>query len=409
MYDDALAIAKTKIRGGETEPFFKKPFIDAAFSSHIFLWDTCFLCSFAKYHLDTLPAYQALDNFYQLIEEDGYICREYDAYGKAIWPKTHPVSINPPLLAFAERDLFSQSKDIARIKQVYPLLKKNFYFHVENWMDEKGLFIGDALGSGMDNIPRYPQDWTPTEGSGLSHDDMVAEVKKLNLNGDAWFEAFVKAYQSSKQGVWYKHSRMVDLSAQMALYAKDLAFFATLLGHSNDTKAYLQIQAKIKAAVNQYCWDDSTQCYFDLGEGKQIPRKHIGMYWTLLADLVPEEKIKGFVAHLKDPNMFNRTIPFASLSAGDNQYKGWGDYWLGGVWAPTAYMALRGLTNVGEHHLAKEVAQKLHVAVGEVYQATGTFWENYAPDLQHYGMPSKKDFCGWSALIPINVNKEYLA
>ena len=64
MYATALAITKKKVRGGDEEPFFKKPFIDAAFSPNIFLWDTCFMCCFAKYHMDELPVYQALDNFY---------------------------------------------------------------------------------------------------------------------------------------------------------------------------------------------------------------------------------------------------------------------------------------------------------------------------------------------------------
>ena len=60
MYDKALEITKSKVRGGDSEPFFKAPFIDAAFSPNIFLWDTCFMCCFAKYHLDELPVYQAL-------------------------------------------------------------------------------------------------------------------------------------------------------------------------------------------------------------------------------------------------------------------------------------------------------------------------------------------------------------
>ena len=77
MYDKALEITKSKVRGGDSEPFFKKPFVDAAFSDNIFLWDSCFIVAFAKYHMEELPVYQALDNFYDRIEEDGFICREY--------------------------------------------------------------------------------------------------------------------------------------------------------------------------------------------------------------------------------------------------------------------------------------------------------------------------------------------
>ena len=102
MYNRALEIAETKIRGGSDHPVYKKPFVDAAFSESIFLWDTCFIASYAKYHQDRLPIGQALDNFYDPQEPDGYICREYTGAGAPFWPKDPPVSINPPLLAFAE-------------------------------------------------------------------------------------------------------------------------------------------------------------------------------------------------------------------------------------------------------------------------------------------------------------------
>ena len=50
MYDAALRLARQHIRGGDNEPFFKQPFLDAAFSSNIFLWDSCFMFSYANYH-----------------------------------------------------------------------------------------------------------------------------------------------------------------------------------------------------------------------------------------------------------------------------------------------------------------------------------------------------------------------
>jgi hypothetical protein len=112
MYEKALLICKQKIRGGPNHPAFKKPFVDAAFSPSIFYWDTCFIATYAKYHQEELPIINALDNFYDRMDPDGFICREFTAEGKPFWPKTHPVSLNPPLLAFAELELFSVSKDL---------------------------------------------------------------------------------------------------------------------------------------------------------------------------------------------------------------------------------------------------------------------------------------------------------
>ena len=45
-----------------------------------------------------------------------------------------------------------------------------------------------------------------------------------------------------------------------------------------------------------------------------------------------------------------------------------------------------------QEELARHLAAKVYASVAEVFEATGTFWENYAPDLVAYGMPSKKTF-----------------
>ena len=39
--------------------------------------------------------------------------------------------------------------------------------------------------------------------------------------------------------------------------------------------------------------------------------------------------------------------------------------------------------------------------MGEVFQRTGTVWENYAPDTSAPGRPGKSDFVGWSGIGPI--------
>ena len=409
MYAKALEITKSKVRGGDSEPFFKKPFVDAAFSDNIFLWDTCFIVCFAKYHLNELPVYQALDNFYDSIETDGYICREYRKDGRPLWSKNHPVSINPPLLAFAETELYNVKKDKDRLRYAYPILKKNFEFHVNQYQGEDQLFWGDTLGMGMDNIPRFPHGWTTDEGNGMTHHELGDKLGKMGgSTGEERLNLFIAEYVKTLQGVWNKQGRLVDFTAQMAMFALQLKYIAGEIGEDQDIPKYDQFHAEVKQALNQKCWNESDSFYYDLGEGEQIQRKHIGMYWTLLGELVPEDKIDAFLAHLTNPMEFYRKTPLPALSADDSDYKGWGDYWLGGVWAPTSYMVLKGLTKVGKHQLAQDLAEKTYAAIAEVFQATGTFWENYAPDLISYGMPAKKDFCGWTGLIPIAVYNEYI-
>jgi hypothetical protein len=396
MYEKALQIARKNIRGGASEPFFRRPFIDAAFSSNIFLWDSCFLAGWAKYHLDEFPIRQSLDNFYALQEKDGFICREYCEDGKPTWPKNHPISVNPPLLSWAELELYSKEQETERLKRVYPALKKNYHFLFRMFRKEDGLFFHDSLGSGMDNIDRFPYDWDRTDPG-------------IRICGnDPRFDGLAEGLNRNR-AIWNIQGRAVDFSCQNALNALCLKKIAEIIGEKKDIAGFDNDHKTIASALNEWCWDPEKAFFFDLGYGEQIPRFHIGMYWALLAQVVSPQNIESFVAHLEDPRKFGRPTPFPSLSADDPNYKGWGDYWNGGVWAPTSYMVLLGLREAGKHQLAQRLAERLYAAVETVFKATGTFWENYAPEMASYGRPAKPEFCGWTALVPIAVYREFLS
>ncbi len=391
MYKKAIDLAKKNIRGGPADPVYKKPFVDAAFSSNIFLWDTCFIACYAKYHMDELPIANALDNFYNLQEEDGFIGREYTKDGKSMWSKDHPVSINPPLFAFAELELYGRSKNIKRLKEVYPALKKFYHFLIQHYRMEDKLFFSDAFGSGMDNIPRYPIGWKD-DGKGIPVNNLFPEIFKYD-------------YLTS---VWNRQGRSVDFSAQMALFAENLISIATLINEKKDIAAYQQLYTETKNALNKLCWNDEDGFYYDLGYGKQIKRKHIGMFWVLMAGIVPKDKLPKLLAHLTDPKQFWRKFPVASYAADETEFSPKGSYWLGGVWAPTNYMIIRGLMRYDQKQLATKLARQYYWCVAEVYKQTKTFWENYAPDSLEKGNQSRGDFCGWTGLVPIALYHEFI-
>jgi len=390
MYRAALSIARRHVRG-PGEPVFRKPFVDAAFSSNLFLWDTCFIACYAKYHPRLLPIGNALDNFYALQDADGWICREYDRNGRAVWPKAHPVSVNPPLLAFAELELFDHCGDLARLRRVYPALKRNFDYLAAYLRREDGLCFNDALGSGMDNIPRYPEGWRD-DGRGIALGDRA--TLPFDYHGLA--------------PAWNVQGGAVDTSAQMALCAEQLARIATLTGHHADVAALLRFHADAKQAINALCWHEGDGFYYDLGYGKQIRRRHVGMFWTLLAGVVPRERVAPLLRHLTDPAQFWRHCPVASYPADQAGFSPAGDYWLGGVWAPTNYMVIRGLQRCGQHALAAELARRYYACVADVFLRTGTFWENYAPDASRPGTPARPDFCGWTGIAPIALLREFI-
>jgi len=396
MYRVALAQARQHIRGGPGDPAYPKPFVDAAFSSNIFYWDTCFIAAYGKYHPDVLPIANALDNFYDRIEPDGHIGREYTAQGTPMWPADHPVSVNPPLLAFAELELQSQRPDLARLRRVYPLLKRHFAHRVAHFRGDDGLFFGDAFGSGMDNIPRHPEGWAD-DGQGLPLVQLHPELFDYTGLSPRW----------NRQG------RLVDLSAQMALMAEQLAQIARRTGAERDIPAFRRFHGEMARLINTHCWHAGMGFYADLAHGAPIARRHIGMFWVLMAGLAPPARARALIAQLVDPRRFGRAMPVASVPADQPGFSPRGDYWQGGVWAPTNYMVLRGLRRYGQHTLARRLARRMHAGVAEVFQRTGTFWENYAPDRDAAGRlqpgdPARPDFCGWTALVPISVAREFI-
>jgi len=63
---------------------------------------------------------------------------------------------------------------------------------------------------------------------------------------------------------------------------------------------------------------------------------------------------------------------------------------------------------LGKKDLAREIAHNFYDAVAKVYQNTDTFWENYSADVAQPGNPSKPHFCGWTAIAPIAIYREYI-
>ena len=97
----------------------------------------------------------------------------------------------------------------------------------------------------------------------------------------------------------------------------------------------------------------------------------MGGYWALLAGVVPPARLGPFVAHLEDPRAFKRPHRVPSLSADHPSYDPRGGYWKGAVWAPTTYMVLRGLTEVGRDALAHEIGRNHLDNVVAVFEKTG--------------------------------------
>ncbi len=383
LYWKAWDLLQDHVRSGNSRNGFVSTYLDEGFNENIYQWDTCFMAFFAMYGYDAFPAMASLDNFYNKQRDDGWICRVYrESDGEAVeQPTGDDPMINPPLFAWVEWKYYLLTGDKSRFRRVLPSLDAYYRWIDENCRGEeraRGLFYTTHLGSGMDNSPRDGID----------------------------------------RGGW------LDLSAQMALFAKYMMLMSGEAGEKDLSSFYEQRYRLISRMINSQLWDEESNFYYDMDRsGHRISAKTVAAFWPLVAEVATFPQARLLAGHLQNSQEFHRAHLFPALSADHPFYDPHGNYWRGGVWAPVNYMIIKGLDMYPLHELAT-VASLNHVenmwevfngfepdssmlAVDERDGHYQTIWECYSPD---YAEPatrwdgrflSRQDFVGWSGLGPI--------
>ena len=371
-YNKTWELAFGNLRKANKEAGFVSDYIDTAFNNHLFMWDSSFIVMFGKYASRIFNFQRTLDNMYSKQHRDGFISREmFEDQAGDLFHKYDPASTGPNVMPWCEWEYYKQTGDTERLAQVfYPLMAYHKWLQLNrSWPD--GTYWSCGLACGMDNQPRPPKDCDVL----MSHGFM------------SW----------------------IDACAQMYLSGQMLIKMGEVLGKNDETSWLREESDMLLKVVNETMWSDEDSFYHDrYRDGSLSDVKTVGAYWTLLADMVPEDRKDGFVSHLENENEFMRPNRVPSLSYDNPSYeRSKGGYWLGAVWAPTNYMVLKGLGNHGYDKLAHEIARNYLDLVVGVFNETGTVWENYSPEVKTPGA-AKGDFVGWTGLAPINVAFEYV-
>jgi glycogen debranching enzyme len=366
-YWKAWELAFGNLRQPPPESPLVANFIDTAFNDCTFMWDSSFMALFGRYGARAFNFQRTLDNFYSRQHPDGFICREIAVRdGEERFERFDPSSTGPNVMPWAEWEYYRQYQDRERLGRVFPVLLAYTQWLKRNRTWPEGTYWSSGWGCGMDNQPRLPP------GCHVS------------------FE--------------HGHMAWIDTTLQQIFANQLLLRMADELGRILEVSDLAAESERLTAFVNQHMWDDSRAFYFDrFRDGTLSSTKTIGAYWALLAGTLSEERLGRFIEHLRDPAEFARPHRVPTLSADHPAYDRRGGYWLGAVWAPTNYMVLRGLNACGQYRLAHEIGLNHLETVVEVFQATGTLWENYSPELAAPGQPAMKDFVGWTGLSPIAI------
>jgi glycogen debranching enzyme len=366
-YWKAWELAFRHLRQPTYENGFIANYIDTAYNDNIFMWDSVFMLMFGRYADRVFNFQRTLDNFYAKQHPDGFICREIRGInGHDCFQRFDPTATGPNILAWSEWTYYQNFNDKERLAAVFPVLAAYHQWMATYRTWPSGGYWASGWACGMDNQPRIDKKYNVMFGHG--------------------------------------HLTWIDTCLQQLLSGRLLVQMANEIGRAAETEEWLHEIDHLAAMVNNSMWDDHAAFYFDLkADGTLSDVKTIGAFWALLADIVPADRLAPFIAHLENPSEFNRPHRVASLSADHPRYRQRGQYWLGGVWAPTNYMVLKGLNRVDHDALAFEIAANHLNNVVKIFERTQTLWENYAPELLEPGMPAKPDFVGWTGLSPIAV------
>lgn len=376
-YDRAWELAFGNLRQPIPGTGFVSNYIDTAFNGCLFMWDSSFILMFGKYGARAFNFQRTLDNMYSHQYADGYICREIEEdTGFEHFTRFDPASTGPDVMAWCEWEYYKNFGDTDRLARVFPCLMAYHEWMREfrTWRD--GTYWSSGWGCGMDNLPRMQ----PGYHVSFSHGHMV------------WNDACMQELMNC------------DILTRMA----------EVLGRQADAAPLAAERENLIRVVNDKLWDEESAFYYDLWRDGTLNRvKHIGAYWALLAGIVPPDRAERFIAHLTDPREFAAPCMIPALSQDHPEFSPVGDYWNGGIWAPTDYMVLCGLDRYGKYALSHDIAVNFLDNVVRVFNTSGTLYENYAPypdenGAPRKGEPARADFVGWTGLAPVSVLFEFV-
>jgi hypothetical protein len=282
---------------------------------------------------------------------------------------------NPPLFAWAEWENYKLTGDKGRLEYLLHdsrVLEKHFEWFEGERRDSREGYTWDGESSGMDNTPR-------------------------GRNSGGYHEIY-----------W------VDAMGEQALAAYLIAEMAKELGDDQLEAKFRAKHAELSRLLDELYWDDQDGLYYDIAREAPHQLDRIATptsFWPMLARAASVEQAGRLRGAAMDPLRFGGAAPFPSLVRSDIDFDRDGRYWRGGIWLPTAYMAIQALAAYGYADEADSLAGQLleyQLATYKAYQPH-TIWEAYSPSEPKWATnakgksPVRVDFSGWSALGPISM------
>jgi neutral trehalase len=314
-------------------------------------FESCLAALFLVYSNQNYSPFPMLDFFYGKQEESGAIRCDYNlGDGQAMLSADNPEGVCPPLFAYVEHGFYHKVGNKKRLKDIVPVLEKHFDWLKAKFMRENGLYSVPSSACMLGNVDR------------------------------------AKMYYP------------VDFNAQLAVSALYLSAIGDILNDKELSFRYKRLYFSLKTRINSLMWDPADGFYHDLDvKENRIARKHVGAFWTLLAEIPNEERAEAMIAKLSDPDSFGTENPFPCLPVDDPDYSENGNGFNGAVVPYNTFMVVKGLERYGKFEFARECAiRHLYFILDTLHPDTeqpGDVWEAYLPFKEGPSVdPSMADF-----------------
>ena len=327
----------------------------------------CFSTLFLVYSNQNNSPFPLLDYFYSKQEPNGAIRGEYSIEdGKPVLTADNPEGVFPPLFAYVEYQFYHKIGNKKRLKEIVPILEKQYAWMAENFQKPNGLF----------SVP-------------------LSACQSGNIKRDHMYYP-------------------VDFNTQLALNALYLSAIGDILNDKEISFKYKRVYFFLKTRISSLMWDAETKFYYDLDiKGNRLMNKFIGAYWTLLAEIPNEERASEMVALLRDPKEFGTENPFPGVAVSSPSYDENGNGLCGGVSTVYTYMVVKGLERFHEFVFGRECAiRHMYFLLDTLHpdaEVIGDVWEAYLPNKEGYSTTNeipdfpKKRFMPFVGLVTITM------
>jgi alpha,alpha-trehalase len=163
----------------------------------------------------------------------------------------------------------------------------------------------------------------------------------------------------------------ICLNSLLYKYERDMAHFATLLGRRAEAAEWEHRAAARREAINKYLWNPTHGMFYDYNftTQKQSTYNYIAAFYPLWAQLATPQQAASVEHHL---SLFERD---GGLAMSDNDS---GTQWdLPFGWAPTNWLAIKGLAQYGFTGDASRTARKFSQTILQNFLADATIREKY--------------------------------